>query len=289
MNTTAVQPLEGHTPVLLSEALEGLNLQPGGLYVDATLGGGGHTRAILQQGGRVIGFDQDPQAVARVTALQLPNLMVVSQNFRNLRSALHQLGIGQVQGVLADLGVSSFHFDEADRGFSYRLEGPLDMRMSLEGETAAEVVNTYDVEELTAVLRELGEEAQAWRIAQAIVAARPLYTTTQLAQVIQQAVGHRGAGHPARKTFQALRIQVNDELGALRELLRQACEVLAPQGRLVVISFHSLEDRIVKHYFRQEKRLTSVTRRPLEASPEESQLNPRARSAKLRVAERSAG
>lgn len=289
MNTTAVQPLEGHTPVLLSEALEGLNLQPGGLYVDATLGGGGHTRAILQQGGRVIGFDQDPQAVARVTALQLPNLMVVSQNFRNLRSALHHLGIHQVQGVLADLGVSSFHFDEADRGFSYRLEGPLDMRMSLEGETAAEVVNTYDVEELTAVLRELGEEAQAWRIAQAIVAARPLYTTTQLAQVIQQAVGHRGAGHPARKTFQALRIQVNDELGALRELLRQACEVLAPQGRLVVISFHSLEDRIVKHYFRQEKRLTSVTRRPLEASPEESQLNPRARSAKLRVAERSAG
>ncbi len=275
--------------MLLSEALEGLKVQPGGLYVDATLGGGGHTRAILQQSGRVIGFDQDPQAVARVTALNLPNLTVIPQNFRNLQSALRQLGIHQVQGVLADLGVSSFHFDEADRGFSYRLEGPLDMRMSLDGETAAEVVNTYDVEELAAVLRELGEEVQAWRIAQAIVAARPLQTTTQLAQVIQQAVGHRGAGHPARKTFQALRIQVNDELGALRELLRQACEVLAPQGRLVVISFHSLEDRIVKHYFRQEKRLTPLTRRPLEASPEESQLNPRARSAKLRIAERSAG
>lgn len=287
MNTFALPTAAGHIPVLLHETLEGLRIQPNQIYVDATLGGGGHTRAILQQGGRVIGFDQDPQAVARVTALGLPDLTVVPQNFRHLRSALQQLGQPQVQGVLADLGVSSFHFDEADRGFSYRLEGPLDMRMSLEGETAAEVVNTYEVEELTAVLRELGEEPQAWRIARAIVAARPLYTTTQLAQVIQQAVGHRGAGHPARKTFQALRIQVNDELGSLRDLLRQACEVLAPGGRLVIISFHSLEDRIVKHYFRQEKRLISLTRRPIEASTAESDLNPRSRSAKLRVAERS--
>ncbi|PZA07794.1 MULTISPECIES: 16S rRNA (cytosine(1402)-N(4))-methyltransferase RsmH [unclassified Meiothermus] len=283
-----------HSPVLYHEALEYLNVKPGGLYVDATLGGGGHTQGILQRGGRVVGFDQDPAAIERARNFLLPGLSpeqltLVEANFRYLQAELQSCGVRQVDGVLADLGVSSFHFDDPKRGFSYRLEGPLDMRMAKEGRTAAEVVNELEVEELARILRELGEESKAWRIARCIEEARrkkPIQTTTELAEIVRRATGFRGAGHPARKTFQALRIYVNDELGALRELLQAAVNVLAPQGRLVVISFHSLEDRIVKHFLRNEPRLRVLTKKPLEPSEEEALKNPRARSAKLRAAER---
>ena len=187
--------------------------------------------------------------------------------------------------MLADLGVSSYHFDNPERGFSYRHEGPLDMRMSAEGPTAADVVNTYPVEELARILRTLGEEPRAWRIARRIAEVRektPIRTTTQLAEVVRQAVGWRGAGHPARKTFQALRIYVNDELGALEAFLEAAARVLKPGGRLVVISFHSLEDRIVKRFLKEDARFQVLTKKPITPSDAERAANPRARSAKLR-------
>lgn len=283
-----MEPLS-HTSVLLPEALRWLEVRPGGLYVDATLGGAGHTQAIVGQGGRVVGFDQDPQAIARVQALHLPHLTLVQANFRNLEPRLQELGIGTVDGILADLGVSSFHLDDPKRGFSYRNEGPLDMRMGSGEPTAAEVVNTFEVDELADILRIYGEESKAGRIARAIVAARPLTTTTQLAEVVRKATGFREAGHPARRTFQALRIYVNDELGALKALLAASERVLKPGGRLVVISFHSLEDRVVKHFLRDSAVLEPLTKRPIVASPKEQQENPRARSAKLRAAQKVGG
>ncbi|MCL6527195.1 MAG: 16S rRNA (cytosine(1402)-N(4))-methyltransferase RsmH [Thermaceae bacterium] len=283
-----MEPLS-HTSVLLPEALHWLEVRPGGLYVDATLGGAGHTQAIVGQGGRVVGFDQDPQAIARVQALHLPHLTLVQANFRDLEPRLQELGIGAVDGILADLGVSSFHLDDPKRGFSYRNEGPLDMRMGSGEPTAAEVVNTFEVDELADILRIYGEESKAGRIARAIVAARPLTTTTQLAEVVRKATGFREAGHPARRTFQALRIYVNDELGALKALLAASERVLKPGGRLVVISFHSLEDRMVKHFLRDSAALEPLTKRPVVASPKEQQENPRARSAKLRAAQKVGG
>lgn len=283
-----MEPLS-HTSVLLPEALHWLEVRPGGLYVDATLGGAGHTQAIVGQGGRVVGFDQDPQAIARVQALNLPHLTLVQANFRDLEPRLQKLGIGAVDGILADLGVSSFHLDDPKRGFSYRNEGPLDMRMGSGEPTAAEVVNTFEVDELADILRIYGEESKAGRIARAIVAARPLTTTTQLAEVVRKATGFREAGHPARRTFQALRIYVNDELGALKALLAASERVLKPGGRLVVISFHSLEDRLVKHFLRDSAILEPLTKRPIVASPKEQQENPRARSAKLRAAQKVGG
>lgn len=279
-----------HVPVLYREALDLLAVRPGGVYVDATLGGAGHARGILERGGRVIGLDQDPEAVARAKSLHLPGLTVVQGNFRHLKRHLAALGVERVDGILADLGVSSFHLDDPSRGFSYQKEGPLDMRMGLEGPTAKEVVNRLPLETLARLLRELGEEPQAYRIARAIVAARekaPIETTTQLAEIVRKAVGFRRAGHPARKTFQALRIYVNDELNALKEFLEQAAEVLAPGGRLVVIAFHSLEDRVVKRFLR-ESGLKVLTKKPLVPSEKEAAQNSRARSAKLRAAEKEA-
>ena len=232
----------------------------------------------------------DPEAVARAKGLHLPGLTVVQGNFRHLKRHLAALGVERVDGILADLGVSSFHLDDPSRGFSYQKEGPLDMRMGLEGPTAKEVVNRLPLEALARLLRELGEEPQAYRIARAIVAARekaPIETTTQLAEIVRKAVGFRRAGHPARKTFQALRIYVNDELNALKEFLEQAAEVLAPGGRLVVIAFHSLEDRVVKRFLR-ESGLKVLTKKPLVPSEKEAAQNPRARSAKLRAAEKEA-
>ncbi|AFV76164.1 16S rRNA (cytosine(1402)-N(4))-methyltransferase RsmH [Thermus oshimai] len=277
-----------HIPVLYEEALDLLAVRPGGLYVDATLGGAGHTRGILERGGRVIGLDQDPEAIAR--APKIPGLTVVESNFRHLKKVLQGLGVERVDGVLADLGVSSFHLEDPKRGFSYAKEGPLDMRMGGEGPTAKEVVNRLSLEELYRILREYGEEPRAYRIAQAIVEARakaPIETTTELAEIVRKAVGFRQAGHPARKTFQALRIYVNDELGALEDFLKQAAEVLAPGGRLVVISFHSLEDRVVKRFLR-ESGLRVLTKKPITPKAEEVAQNPRARSAKLRAAEKEA-
>ncbi|MEN2982199.1 MAG: 16S rRNA (cytosine(1402)-N(4))-methyltransferase RsmH [Thermus sp.] len=283
-----MEPITQHIPVLYQEALDLLKVRPGEVYVDATLGGAGHARGILERGGLVLGLDQDPEAVARAQALNLPGLRVFQANFRHLKEVLEAAGVRQVAGILADLGVSSFHLDDPRRGFSYQKEGPLDMRMGGEGPTAEEAVNRLPLEELYRILRDLGEEKQAYRIAKAIVEARrkaPIRTTTQLAEIVRQAVGFRKAGHPARKTFQALRMYVNDELAALAEFLAQAKEALAPGGRLVVITFHSLEDRMVKRFLR-ESGLKVLTKKPLLPSPKEVEQNPRARSAKLRAAER---
>lgn len=278
-----------HTSVLYHEALDWLAIRPEGLYVDTTLGGAGHTRGILERGGKVIAFDQDPQAIARAKALGLPNLTLIQANFSELLPQLHQLGIAQVDGILADLGVSSFHFDDAKRGFSYQLEGPLDMRMGSGDLTAAEVVNTFDQEEIADILYKYGEEQRSRRIARFIVENRPITTTTQLAEVIRRATGFREAGHPARKSFQALRIYVNDEMGVLKQLLQGAEQVLKPGGRLVVISFHSLEDRLVKHFLRDSSYLQSLTKKPMVPSEAEQRENPRARSAKMRVAQKLDG
>jgi len=279
---------ERHQPVMLSEALDLLNVQPGGVYVDATFGGGGHTRGIVERGGQVLALDQDPDAHKRAERLGGVAIRFVKANFRDLEAVLASQGSPPVN-ILADLGVSSFHFDDPARGFSYQHEGPLDMRMGDSGPTAAEIVNTLPEEELANIIWRYGEERQSRRIARAIVAARaraPIETTTQLAEIIRQAVGYRRAGHPARKTFQALRIYVNDELGALSDLLEAAGRVLTPGGRLVVISFHSLEDRMVKHFLRDDPRFRVITKKPLIATPEEQQNNPRSRSAKLRAGER---
>ena len=277
-----------HIPVLYEEVLNLQQVRPGQVYVDATLGGAGHTKGILERGGLVIGLDQDPEAVARARAMGLPGLRVFQQNFRHLKEVLQEAGVSQVAGILADLGVSSFHLEDPKRGFSYQREGPLDMRMGEEGPTAYEVVNTLPLEDLRRILRDLGEEKQAHRIAKAIVERRrkaPIRTTLELAEVVRQAVGFRKAGHPARKAFQAIRMYVNDELGALEEFLRQAEEVLAPGGRLLVITFHSLEDRVVKRFLK-ESSLKVLTKKPITPSPEEVAKNPRSRSAKLRAAEK---
>ncbi len=280
---------ERHQPVMLSEALDLLNVQPGGVYADVTFGGGGHTRGIVERGGQVLALDQDPDAHKRAERLGGVAIRFVKANFRDLEAVLASQGSPPVNGILADLGVSSFHFDDPERGFSYQHEGPLDMRMGDSGPTAAEIVNTLPEEELADLIWRYGEERQSRRIARAIVEARaqaPIETTTQLADIIRRAVGFRKAGHPARRTFQALRIYVNDELGALTELLEAAGRVLVPGGRLVVISFHSLEDRIVKHFLREDPRFRVLTKRPLVASEAEQAKNPRSRSAKLRAGER---
>lgn len=278
-----------HIPVLYQEALHSLAIRPGGVYVDATLGGAGHTRGILERGGLVVAFDQDPQAIARAQALGLPNLTLIQANFRELVAELSKRNISQIDGLLADLGVSSFHFDDASRGFSYQHEGPLDMRMGPGQLTADEVVNSYPEETLAEILFRYGEEPRARRIARFIVEHRPIHSTTQLAYVIRRATGFRQAGHPARKSFQALRIYVNDELGALEQLLRGAETVLKPGGRLVIISFHSLEDRLVKHFLRESSVLQPLTKKPILPTESEQRENPRARSAKMRVAERDGG
>jgi len=274
-----------HRPVLLEETLAALRPGPGKVIVDATFGGGGHTEALLAEGARVIALDKDPEAIARGRARFAgePRLTLVEADFRELGRVLEELGVAEVDGVLADLGVSSYHLDDPKRGFSYRHEGPLDMRMGSEGPSAAEVVNTLPERELARILREFGEEPAAARIARAIVRARPLSTTTELAEVVRRAVGYRRAGHPARKTFQALRIYVNDELGALRALLAESARRIRSGGRLAVISFHSLEDREVKRFLRESPAFEPLFKKPVVPRPEEVAENPRARSAKLRV------
>ncbi len=274
-----------HRPVLLEATLAALEPEPGKVIVDATFGGGGHTGALLASGARVIALDKDPEAIARGRAhfADEERLDLIEADFRELERVLDGLGLERVDGVLADLGVSSYHLDDPRRGFSYRLEGPLDMRMGRGELTAADVVNAFDEEELAEILRRYGEDPAARRIARAIVRARPLRTTTELAEVVRRAVGYRRAGHPARKTFQALRIYVNDELGALRALLEASARRLAPGGRLAVISFHSLEDREVKRFLRESPEFEPLFKKPVVPRPEEVAENPRARSAKLRV------
>ena len=305
-----------HQPVLLRETIEHLNLKPNGIYVDCTLGAAGHSTAILaaEPTVRLIGIDQDPQALERASlrlAAYTGQVTLVQDNFRNLERILDGLGIGKVDGVLMDIGVSSPQLDDADRGFSYQQDAPLDMRKDPNQPIDAKtIVNTYSAEELTKIIKMYGEERWASRISDFIVRERkraPLETTGELVDLIKRAIPAKARAtgpHPARRTFQALRIAVNDELNALQQGLEQAVEVLAAQGRLAVITFHSLEDRIVKNFFQEmlgkcicppdfpvcvcgrtpQGRL--VTRGPLLPSQEELEDNPRSRSAKLRVLEK---
>jgi 16S rRNA (cytosine1402-N4)-methyltransferase len=286
--------LPSHVPVLASQTVDALAIRADGTYVDATFGAGGHSALILAAlgpAGRLIAFDADPSAGAR--ALADPRLRLEHSNFRDLARRLDALGIARVDGVLFDLGVSSMQFDEGERGFSFRVAAPLDMRMDPgSGESAAEFLAHRDETEIADTLYRYGEERKSRRIARAIVALReagtPVRDTVDLAGVVARAVRAPAHAriHPATRTFQALRIAVNDELGALREGLDAALARTAPGGRIAVISFHSLEDRIVKQTFRDDARARAVTRKPIVAGEPELAVNPRARSAKLRVAER---
>jgi 16S rRNA (cytosine1402-N4)-methyltransferase len=291
-NTTIGKPLV-HEPVMPLEVLEMLEPKAGKLIVDATLGGAGHTRLLLQAGASVIGVDQDPYALERVRSENLAgqnssSLELIQSNFRDLPNRLEGR---KVDGVLMDLGVSSFQLDDTERGFSYHGNAPLDMRMSQSGPSAADAVNDLEAEEIARILFEYGEERHSRRIARNIVEARekaPIETTGQLSELIRRAYpgGHSRGIHPSRRSFQALRIYVNDEIGALEEGLRGAVSVLKPGGRLVVISFHSLEDRMVKRFVRGNPELHALSKRPLEPGLEEVARNPRSRSAKLRAAEK---
>lgn len=312
-----------HTTVLLEEAVDGLAIKPDGIYVDCTLGGAGHSELIasrLGEGGRLIAFDQDDWALdnARVRlAPYMDKVTLVRSNFRDLEQELRGCcvplldGVPQVDGILFDLGVSSPQLDEAERGFSYNHDAPLDMRMDREGDlTAHEIVNTWDERDISRILDRYGEEKFARSIARNIVKARekaPIEKTGELAELIKisiPAATRRTGGHPAKRSFQALRIAVNDELGAEEEALEQAIRCISPGGRVSVITFHSLEDRICKQMFAKfvekctcptdfplcvcgnEGTLKLINRKPIVPSEEELELNPRARSAKLRVAEK---
>lgn len=312
-----------HTTVLLEEAVDGLAIKPDGIYVDCTLGGAGHSELIasrLGEGGRLIAFDQDDWALdnARVRlAPYMDKVTLVRSNFRELEQELRGCsvpmldGVPQVDGILFDLGVSSPQLDEAERGFSYNHDAPLDMRMDREGDlTAYEIVNTWDERDISRILDRYGEEKFARSIARNIVKARekaPIEKTGELAELIKlsiPAATRRTGGHPAKRSFQAFRIAVNDELGAEEEALEQAIRCLKPGGRVSVITFHSLEDRICKQMFAKfvekctcptdfplcvcgnEGTLKLINRKPIVPSEEELELNPRARSAKLRVAEK---
>jgi len=291
-----------HTPVLLKEVVTQLQPRSGSLYVDCTVGGGGHAREILRAcgpDGRLIGLDWDEEAIVAARARLSEfgaRVQLVRANFVEMERVLMSLGITAVDGVVFDLGVSSRQFDEPTRGFSFQREGPLDMRMSRQlGATARDVLRTASLEELARIFRVYGEERRARAIAHEIGRARdvaPVETTTQLARAVERVLGtKRGGMHPATRVFQALRIHVNNELENLQRGLEVAARYLKSGGRVIVISFHSLEDRIVKRFFIERARcdmptLRIVTRKPVVATDEEIAQNPRARSAKLRCAER---
>jgi len=291
-----------HVPVLLEESLDFLNVRAGGVVVDATLGLGGHSAAIARKlggSGKLICFDRDPQAMelakARLAAVaeelgaEMPEVRYVARAFSEIAEEIEP---GTLNGLLADFGVSSLQLDEAQRGFSFRADGPLDMRMDTRsGETAEQVVNQADEEDLANLIYEFGEERRSRRIARAIVRARPITTTAELARIVSaEAPPIKGEKiHPATRTFQALRIRVNDEMGEIRSLLKSAESLMKPGGRLVLISFHSLEDRQVKDAFKDAARagvLEVLTKKPVVAKEQESLRNPRSRSAKLRAAEK---
>ena len=291
-----------HVPVLLEEVLEYLNVRPGGVICDATLGLAGHSTAIAKRlggKGRLIGFDRDPEAMEAAKVRleevkaelgeEMPEVVLVAKAFSE---AANEIEPGSLDGLLADFGVSSLQLDEAHRGFSFRSEGPLDMRMDTRsGETAEQVVNQEDENELANLIYEFGEERRSRRIARAIVRARPITTTAELARVVSAAAPPMKGDkiHPATRTFQALRIRVNNELGEIQSLLKSAGSLLKPGGRLVLISFHSLEDRLVKDAFREAgkaKVFEVLTKKPVVAGEQEQMRNPRSRSAKLRAAEK---
>ncbi len=305
-----------HIPVMLEECLEGLDIRPDGVYVDGTAGGAGHSSAIaarLNEKGRLIALDRDPDAVAVATERLsvYPNARVFHRNYSEIRAVLDELDIDYADGILMDLGVSSFQLDEGSRGFSYHSDAPLDMRMSKEGVSAADVVNTYSESELARIIFEYGEEKFSRRIASNIVSARegsPIETTLQLADIIRESVPQkaRREKNPCKKTFQAIRIAVNGEFEHLEKGLEDAFFSLKAGGRLAVITFHSLEDRIVKKKFAEwcrgcicppdfpqcvcghKPQGMLVNRKPIEAKEQELERNNRSRSAKLRIIERSA-
>ena len=302
-----------HIPVLLDEVIAALDPQPGDVVVDATFGAGGYTRAILQRGATVHAFDRDPDAIAAgrqwpETREQPPRLVLHPRRFSEMVAALAEAGIARVDGVTMDVGVSSMQLDQAERGFAFSAEGPLDMRMSREGESAADFLNSAREEDIADVLYRYGEERQSRRVARAIVAARPLETTGDLARVVRKALGYRPGApkDPATRSFQAVRIHVNAELDELEAGLRAAEALLREGGRLAVVSFHSLEDRIVKRFLREgtgahagssrhlpERKAATppaFARASKAMRPSEAEIarNPRARSATLRAAVRSA-
>jgi 16S rRNA (cytosine1402-N4)-methyltransferase len=291
-----------HVPVLLDEVLEYLNVRPGGVICDATLGLAGHSSEIAKRlgaGGKLIGFDRDPEAMEaarqrleEVRAGLGEEMPAVVLEPRAFSEALNVIEPGSLDGLLADFGVSSLQLDEAHRGFSFRSDGPLDMRMDTRsGETAEQVVNQEDENELADLIYEFGEERRSRRIARAIVRARPITTTAELARIVSAAAPPMKGDkiHPATRTFQALRIRVNNELGEIQSLLKSAGSLLKPGGRLVLISFHSLEDRLVKDAFREAGKsgvFEVLTKKPVIAGDEEQRRNPRSRSAKMRAAEK---
>ncbi len=291
----------GHIPVLFKEVMSGLAVKPGAWYLDLTFGRGGHTKGILEQGGQVVAFDQDSEAIrfARknfVKAIETKKLILVERNFEFVTEEIGKLsGVsGQIAGILADFGVSSNQLGEAGRGFSFQEDAPLDMRMSKDlGVTAKDLINGLGKHELFRLLTEFAQESSAKRIVDVILTARakrPIETTKQLADLIEKHLGRHGHLHPATKTFMALRMLVNDELGVIERMLPQAFDLLASGGRLVTISFHEGEDRLVKQFMKlkEEQGLAMlVTKKPLEASEEERKLNPRSRSAKLRILEKT--
>jgi len=306
-----------HKSVLFDECMEGLNIKPDGIYVDGTLGGGGHSSGICQllgPEGTLIGIDRDQDALNAASERLKDykcNKIFVQSNYSDIAQVLEDLEIDEIDGALLDLGVSSFQLDNPERGFSYMNDAPLDMRMSQDDTfTAYDVVNEYDKKELTNIISKYGEERWASRIADFVVKARedkPLESTFELVDVIKAAIpasARRTGPHPAKRTFQAIRIEVNDELGQLERAVSEFCDVLAPKGRLCIITFHSLEDRIVKDIFNQRANpctcpkefpvcvcgkkadIKKVTGKPIIPSEEELEENPRARSAKLRIAQR---
>lgn len=304
-----------HKSVMLKEAVDGLNVKPGGVYVDGTAGGGGHSFEIatrLGGSGQLICIDQDPDAIAAATKrlAAFDNVTIVQSNFSNIKAVLMNLGVFTADGVLLDLGVSSHQLDVAQRGFSYHYDAPLDMRMSQSGTSAYDVVNTFEPGELKRILSLYGEEKFAGSIVNGIIKAReksPIATTTELAEIVRDAypMKARQKGHPARKTFQAIRIAVNRELDVLEDGLKASFDVLAPGGRLSVITFHSLEDRIVKKQMAQwctgctcppdfpicvcgkKPKAELVNRKPIVPGEDEIYENNRARSAKLRVCQKA--
>ena len=294
-----------HTPVLLQDCLDGMQIKSGGIYVDVTFGGGGHSRALLERmgAGRLIAFDKDPDAKANV--IDDERFMLISQDFRFVRNHLRAIGVEQVDGLLADLGVSSHQLDQAERGFSIRNDGPMDMRMDERSpKSAAQLIKEMDESELADIFFQYGDLRNARRIAREVVARRderPIKTTEELKECVGPLAQRGKENQFLARVFQSLRIAVNDELGALKTLLEQSVKILKPGGRLVVISYHSLEDRLVKNFMRAgnwdghiEKDIyghadvpfNPLTRKPIIPSEEEIQKNERARSAKLRIAEK---